>query len=103
MSEPGPGGIAEIADFLCLETINRFEPIFAHLAGITPLHPERLYAARFRSYDADLDAYRFYRLRTNRMKLFDERVLGGGTFVTVRVGPSGRIAWERTERYVGGE
>ena len=37
------------------------------------------------------------------MKLFDERVLGGGTFVTVRVGPSGRIAWERTERYVGGE
>ena len=73
------------------------------LRGRDALDAERLYAARFRSYDADLDAYRFYRLRTNRMKLFDERVLGGGTFVTVRVGPSGRIAWERTERYVGGE
>jgi type VI secretion system protein ImpJ len=45
LSEPGPGGIAEIADFLWLGTINRFEPVFAHLAGITPLHPERLYAA----------------------------------------------------------
>jgi type VI secretion system protein ImpJ len=44
MSQPGPGGIAEIAEFLWLETINRFEPIFAHLAATTPLHPESLYA-----------------------------------------------------------
>src|SRR5205814_10092970 len=72
-------------------------------ASSAALDAERLYAKRFRAYDADLDYYRFYRLRTTRMKLFDERVLGGGTFVTVRVGPSGRIAWERTERYVGGE
>jgi len=43
MSQPGPGGIAEIAEFLWLETINRFEPIFAHLAATTPLHPESLY------------------------------------------------------------
>ncbi len=43
-SQPGPGGVAEIADFLWLETINRFEPVFAHLAATTPLHPERLYA-----------------------------------------------------------
>ena len=43
MSQPGPGGIAEIAEFLWLETINRFEPIFAHLAATTPLHPEALY------------------------------------------------------------
>ncbi len=44
LSQPGPGGIAEIADFLWLETINRFEPLFAHLAATAPLHPERLYA-----------------------------------------------------------
>ncbi len=44
MSQPGPGGIAEIAEFLWLETINRFEPILAHLAATTPLHPESLYA-----------------------------------------------------------
>jgi type VI secretion system protein ImpJ len=44
MSQPGPGGIAEIADFLWLLTMNRFEPLFAHLVVTSPLHPERLYA-----------------------------------------------------------
>ncbi len=44
LSQPGPGGVAEIAEFLWLETINRFEPLFAHLAATSPLHPEYLYA-----------------------------------------------------------
>ena len=44
VSQPGPGGVAEIADFLWLLTINRFEPYFSHLAATAPLHPERLYA-----------------------------------------------------------
>ncbi len=43
MSQPGPGGVGEIAEFLWLEVMNRFEPIFAHLAATVPLHPERLY------------------------------------------------------------
>ena len=45
LSQPGQGGVAEIADFLWLETINRVEPFFAHLVATVPLHPERLYAA----------------------------------------------------------
>jgi type VI secretion system protein ImpJ len=45
VSQPGPGGVAEIADFLWLIAINRYEPWFAHLAATTPLHPESLYAA----------------------------------------------------------
>lgn len=45
MSQPGPGGIAEIADFLWLEIINRSEPVLAHLAATSPLHPERFYTA----------------------------------------------------------
>jgi len=45
VSQPGPGGVAEIAEFLWLKTINRYEPLFAHLVGMIPLHPERLYAA----------------------------------------------------------
>ncbi|TMF65870.1 MAG: pyridoxamine 5'-phosphate oxidase family protein [Chloroflexi bacterium] len=61
---------------------------------------ERLYAARFNAYDADLDAYRFYRLRPRRIKLFDEHVLGGATWVTVAVGAGGRLRWVRTESYV---
>ena len=44
VSQPGPGGVAEMADFLWLKTINRFEPLFAHLSSTVPLHPERLYA-----------------------------------------------------------
>lgn len=43
LSQPGTSGVAEIADFLLLQLINRAEPLFAHLAGIAGLHPERLY------------------------------------------------------------
>lgn len=41
---PGPGGVAEVAHFLLLQTINRYEPVFAHLSLLSVLHPERLYA-----------------------------------------------------------
>jgi uncharacterized protein YhbP (UPF0306 family) len=61
---------------------------------------ERLYADRFRAYKADLDAYRFYRLRPRRIKLFDEHALGGATWVTVSVGTGGRLRWVTTETYV---
>lgn len=36
-------GVAEIADFLMLQVINRAEPHLAHLARLSSLHPERLY------------------------------------------------------------
>jgi type VI secretion system protein ImpJ len=44
LSQPGRGGVAEIADFLLLQTTNRFEPLFKHLCDLPALHPERLYA-----------------------------------------------------------
>jgi uncharacterized protein YhbP (UPF0306 family) len=69
------------------------------LRGRAALDAERLYAKRFRAYDGDMPAFRFYRLLTKRMKLFDERVLGGGTFVTVSVQRAGRVIWERTESF----
>ena len=43
MNQPGRGGVAEIADFLMLQTVNRHEPLFAHLPQAPLLHPERLY------------------------------------------------------------
>lgn len=43
MSQPGRGGVAEVADFLLLQTVNRYEPVFAHLAAHALLHPERLF------------------------------------------------------------
>jgi len=34
------GGVAEIADFMLLQLINRYEPLLAHLANASVLHPE---------------------------------------------------------------
>ena len=59
-----------------------------------------LYRRRFSDYDeSNLDTYRLYRFRPRRVKLFYERVLGGGVFVTARVYADGRTSWMRTERY----
>ncbi len=61
---------------------------------------ERAYRRRFAAYRTEgAAAYRFYRLRTRRMKLFDERVFGDGVFVTATVRGSGDVAWVRTEVY----
>jgi type VI secretion system protein ImpJ len=43
VSESGRGGAAEIADFLLLQTVNRYEPLVAHLQSLPDLHPEMLY------------------------------------------------------------
>jgi type VI secretion system protein ImpJ len=43
LAQPGRGGVAEISEFVLLQVINRFEPLFAHLAQLGILHPEQLY------------------------------------------------------------
>ena len=40
---PGSGGVAEITDFLLLQLINRYQPLFGHLANVVGLHPEDFY------------------------------------------------------------
>jgi uncharacterized protein YhbP (UPF0306 family) len=68
------------------------------LRGAAAREADRLYRHRFReAAAADLETYRYYRLRPRSLKLFDEHEFGGGTFVTARVRPSGRLSWERTE------
>ncbi len=44
IAQPGRGGVAEIADFLLLQTINRHEPQFSHFMSALMLHPERLFS-----------------------------------------------------------
>src|SRR5690606_23374654 len=39
------GGAAEIADFLLLQAVNRWQPLVAHWADASTPHPETLYAA----------------------------------------------------------
>jgi len=42
-SESGTGGVAEIADYMKLQIINRAEPLFEHLQNLPNFHPESLY------------------------------------------------------------
>jgi len=68
--------------------------------GLIASEAETLYANRFSTYEpGSLGAYRFYRFRPRTLKLFDERDLGPGTFVTARRAAGGRLVWERTEIY----
>jgi type VI secretion system protein ImpJ len=43
MTQGGTGGVSEIADFLLLQTVNRNEPVFAHLAKSAMLHPQHFF------------------------------------------------------------
>ena len=43
VSASGRGGAAEIAEFLLLQAVNRYEPVAAHLAELPGLHPEAFY------------------------------------------------------------
>ncbi|RMI17413.1 type VI secretion system baseplate subunit TssK [Pseudoroseomonas wenyumeiae] len=45
VTQSGAQGVAEIADFLLLQAINRHEPRFGHFASTAMLHPEVLFAA----------------------------------------------------------
>ena len=44
VSESGTRGAAEIADFLMLQLVNRYEPLMIHYSGVETLHPETFYA-----------------------------------------------------------
>lgn len=44
LSAPGRGGVSEVADFLMLQLVNRYEPLVVHMSQLRTLHPERLYA-----------------------------------------------------------
>ena len=70
------------------------------LRGRASAEAERLYAERFpRFRSMDLPAYRWYRLRPRRLKLFHEPDLGRGIFVTAAVRAGGRLVWSRTDVY----
>jgi len=43
VSVSGRGGAAEIADFLMLQVVNRYQPLVAHLVNVVGLHPESFY------------------------------------------------------------
>jgi uncharacterized protein YhbP (UPF0306 family) len=70
--------------------------------GATADEAARVYKARFAGYEPDaVSAYCLYRFRPRRVKLFDERELGTGVFVTARVVGGGGLVWRRTDVYRG--
>ncbi|MFZ6648530.1 type VI secretion system baseplate subunit TssK [Undibacterium sp. TJN25] len=84
LSQPGAAGAAEIADFLLLQLVNRAEPLVAHLASMTGLHPESLYTelvqlagelATFTRADkrrVDFPVYKHDKLRETFFPVIDE-------------------------------
>jgi type VI secretion system protein ImpJ len=84
LSQPGAAGAAEIADFLLLQLINRSEPLAAHVASMTGLHPEDLFRnlvqlagelATFtgtRKRSIEFPAYRHDKLRETFFPVMDE-------------------------------
>lgn len=44
ITHAGGGGISEIADYLLLQVVNRYEPLFQHLAQTALVHPEAFYS-----------------------------------------------------------
>ncbi|HSW03529.1 type VI secretion system baseplate subunit TssK [Aquabacterium sp.] len=44
LGQPGARGVADIADFLLLQTVNRWKPLMAHWADAGNVHPESLFA-----------------------------------------------------------
>lgn len=43
IGSPGSSGVAEVVDFLLLEIVNRYEPLFKHLVELNGFHPLQLY------------------------------------------------------------
>lgn len=43
LATAGHGGVAEVADFLVLQLINRYQPLFEHFSNVVGLHPENFY------------------------------------------------------------
>lgn len=42
-SEAGGQGVGEVADFMLLQAVNRYQPLFEHYATLRELHPEALF------------------------------------------------------------
>lgn len=70
LSQPGARGVAEVADFLLLQAVNRAQPLLAHYADAGNIHPETLYGvlaslagelATFTAPDKRAAAYPAYR------------------------------------------
>jgi type VI secretion system protein ImpJ len=43
ISAPSQGGVADVSDFMLLQTLNRMQPKMQHLSQLRSVHPERLY------------------------------------------------------------
>lgn len=70
------------------------------LKGKADREAKATYRRRFAAFsEADHGAYRFYRCRPRKVKLFHEQALGDATFVVGHIEQGGEFVWERTDVY----
>ncbi|MPY24021.1 type VI secretion system baseplate subunit TssK [Shewanella sp. YLB-07] len=43
IGSPSQGGVADVSDFMLLQSLNRMQPILQHISQLKSLHPEQLY------------------------------------------------------------
>ncbi len=43
IGSPSQGGVADVSDFMLLQSLNRMQPQLQHLSNLRSLHPERLF------------------------------------------------------------
>jgi len=75
MTQLGRGGVAEFGQFLMLQTVNRYEPLFAHFTRHALLHPERLYAACIQ-VAGELETFTTAKTRTTALPEYQHDMLG---------------------------
>jgi len=71
---PGRGGVAEVAEFLLLQAVNRFEPVFRHLDGVRDLHPEDFYRLTL-SLAGELATFTTPRKRPQELPVYSHHAL----------------------------
>jgi type VI secretion system protein ImpJ len=76
LAHPGRGGVAEIAEVLNLQAVNRHEPLFEHFAAQPSLHPELLYRAMV-ALAGDLATFDAPRRRVARFPAYQQENLRG--------------------------
>ena len=65
----GQGASSSIADFLMLQLLNKYQPIFEHYHSITGLHPEKLYTTLI-SFAVELATFSTPEKRVKKMPMY---------------------------------
>ncbi|MDX2505131.1 MAG: type VI secretion system baseplate subunit TssK [Gammaproteobacteria bacterium] len=95
---PGAGGASEIIDFLLLQIINRYQPLFAHFLSLSKLHPEALFQILIQ-VTGELSTITTTQHRPEAFPLYDHENLTG-SFEPVMISLRRALSWVSESRAI---